>query len=127
MLRVAIALGFGRGRVKSVYQILRGKDLETGEFSPERRDSQFKILQEAQARCWISSIGTSSFRALWVRGSRSVEMISSQNALPLRLRFLSHRQGFDAACLSISFRRSSAGGSSPQPSRDGTRVRQRRS
>ena len=38
MLRVAVALAFRRGRLQHVYSILRGKDLETGEFSPERRD-----------------------------------------------------------------------------------------
>ena len=46
---VAIAVGFGRGRLKSVYQVLRGKDVDTGEFSTERRESQFGVLQEAQA------------------------------------------------------------------------------
>ncbi len=33
LLRVAVALGFERGRLKSVYQVLRGKDMDTGEFS----------------------------------------------------------------------------------------------
>ena len=31
LLRVSVALGFGRGRLKSVYLVLRGKDPETGE------------------------------------------------------------------------------------------------
>ncbi|MFO7651090.1 MAG: DUF262 domain-containing protein [bacterium] len=39
LLRVAIAVGFERGRLRSVYQVLRGKDLETGEFSVERREA----------------------------------------------------------------------------------------
>lgn len=37
LLRVSIAFGFGRGRLKSVYQILRGKDAETGEFTSDTR------------------------------------------------------------------------------------------
>ena len=48
-MRVSVALGFGRGRLKSVYQVLRGKDVETGEFSIVHREKQFAILQEAQA------------------------------------------------------------------------------
>lgn len=81
MLRVAIALGFGRGRVKSVYQILRGKDLETGEFSPGRRDSQFKILQETQARVLDLTNWHQFLSSLVGAGFRSGEMISSQSAL----------------------------------------------
>ena len=49
LLRVAVALGFGRGRLRSVYQVLRGKDLETDEFSDERRVAQFQVLKDAQA------------------------------------------------------------------------------
>ena len=49
LLRVAVALGFERGRLKSVYQVLRGKDLETGEFSTDRRERQFEVLKGAQA------------------------------------------------------------------------------
>src|SRR5439155_25572560 len=49
LLRVAVALGFGRGRLKSVYQVLRGKNLESGALSVERREAQFGVLEEAQA------------------------------------------------------------------------------
>jgi hypothetical protein len=37
LLRVSVGLGFRRARLQHVYSILRGKDLETGEFSDERR------------------------------------------------------------------------------------------
>ena len=50
LLRVSIAFGFGRGRLKSVYQILRGKDAETGEFTSDKRDAQFELLKAAQAQ-----------------------------------------------------------------------------
>lgn len=81
LLRVAVALGFFRGRLKSIYQVLRGKDLDTGEFSAERREAQFTILQQAQTRtldltCWHQFLS-----ALVGAGFRSGEMISSQNAL----------------------------------------------
>lgn len=50
LLRVSVGLAFRRARLQYVYSILRGKDLETGEMSAERREAQFKILDEAQAR-----------------------------------------------------------------------------
>lgn len=81
LLRVSVALGFSRGRLKSVYQVLRGKDMETGQFSAAHRDAQFKVLQQAQSRvldltCWHQFLS-----ALIGAGFRSGEMISSQTAL----------------------------------------------
>jgi hypothetical protein len=81
LLRVAVALGFGRGRLKSVYQVLRGKDLETGDFSADRRDSQFKVLQDAQAEVLNLTHWHQFLSSLIGAGFRSAEMISSQNAL----------------------------------------------
>lgn len=48
VLRVIVALAFRRARLEHVYMILRGKDLQTGEFSEERRDEQFTLLKKAQ-------------------------------------------------------------------------------
>lgn len=81
LLRVAVAFGFGRGRLKSVSQVLRGKDLDTGEFSSERRDAQFKILQDAQAEALNLTHWHQFLSCLIGGGFRSAEMISSQNAL----------------------------------------------
>ena len=81
LLRVAVALGFGRGRLKSVYQILRGKDLDTGEFSSDRRDAQFKLLQETQTDVLNLTHWHRFLSCLIGAGFRSAEMISSQNAL----------------------------------------------
>ena len=81
LLRVSIALGFGRGRLKSVYQVLRGKDVETGEFSPVHREKQFAILQEAQAHVLNLRDWHQFLSALIGAGFRSWEMISSNNAL----------------------------------------------
>jgi hypothetical protein len=81
LLRVSVALGFGRGRLKSVYQILRGKDLDTGVFSVERRNEQFQVLQGAQTKA-LNLIHWHQFMsALIGAGFRSGEMVSSQNAL----------------------------------------------
>lgn len=81
LLRVSIALGFSRGRLKSVYQVLRGKDLDTGEFSAGRREEQFEILRRAQADVLNLTYWHQFMSALVGAGFRSSEMVSSQNAL----------------------------------------------
>lgn len=81
LLRVAIALGFHRGRLKSVYQVLRGKDLDTGIFSTERREQQFARLQEAQRDVLDLNNWHPFFGSLLGAGFRSGEMISSENTL----------------------------------------------
>ena len=81
LLRVSVALGFGRGRLKSVYQVLRGKDLDTGEFSAERREQQFGVLKQAQADVLNLTYWHQFLSALIGAGYRSGEMISSQTAL----------------------------------------------
>lgn len=81
LLRVAVAVGFERGRLKSVYQVLRGKDVDTGEFSAEQREAQFSVLKEAQAHVLNLTHWHQFLSALIGAGFRSAEMISSQNAL----------------------------------------------
>jgi hypothetical protein len=81
LLRVSVAFGFERGRLKSVYQVLRGKDLDTGLFSVERRDVQFGILRDAQAKVLDLTYWHQFLSALVGAGFRTAEMISSQNAL----------------------------------------------
>lgn len=81
LLRVTVALGFERGRLKSVYQVLRGKDLDTGVFSADMRDKQFAVLQKAQGEVLDLVPWHQFLSALVGAGYRSAEMISSQNAL----------------------------------------------
>jgi len=50
LLRASVGLGFKRARLQYVYSILRGKDLETKEFSDERRIRQFETLKAAQLK-----------------------------------------------------------------------------
>lgn len=96
LLRVSVALGFNRGRLKSVYQILRGKDVETGEFSTAHRDTQFTILQDAQVQVLNLTYWHQFLSALVGAGYRSAEMISSQNALLYAYAFyLIGRKRFD--------------------------------
>lgn len=81
LLRVAVALAFQRGRLKSVYQILRGKDMESGEFSATRRDEQFALLQSAQGEVLNLMHWHQFLSCLVGAGFRSGEMISSKTAL----------------------------------------------
>ena len=81
LLRVAIGLGFKRARLRYVYSILRGKDLETEEFSEERRDAQFGVLKSAQAKALKLHHWHSFLRTLELAGFRGGRMITSQNNL----------------------------------------------
>lgn len=81
LLRVSIALGFRRARLRYAYSILRGKDLETEEFSEERREQQFKKLETSQAKTLDLQNWHDYFKALALAGYRGEKMISSQNAL----------------------------------------------
>ena len=80
-LRVSVGLGFKRARLKYVYSLLRGKDLETGQFSDERRITQFELLKNAQERV-INPQGWHDFMTcIRLAGFRSDKMISSQSNL----------------------------------------------
>src|SRR6266851_2833715 len=81
LLRVEVALAFQRGRLRSVYQVLRGRDLDTGIYSPELRERQFTRLREAQAKVLNLTHWHQFFGSLLGAGFRSSELISSQNAL----------------------------------------------
>lgn len=81
LLRVAVGLGFRRARLQNVYSILRGKDLETGQFSPERREAQFQILDEAQKYTLDLQTWHEFFKVLQDAGYRSGQLISSRNAI----------------------------------------------
>lgn len=81
LLRVAIGLAFRRGRMQYVYSLLRGKDLQTGEFSDNSRQTQFGILQQAQAHTLNLQHWKDFLKCVLHAGFRSSRDISSQNAL----------------------------------------------
>ncbi|MGH2393332.1 MAG: hypothetical protein ACRDGH_07550, partial [Candidatus Limnocylindria bacterium] len=81
LLRVAVGLGFRRGRLQHVYSLLRGKDLETGIVSPERREEQFAVLRDAQDSVVDLTNWHEFLKCLTRAGFRSSRMISSENAL----------------------------------------------
>lgn len=81
LLRVCVGLGFRRARSNYVYSILRGKDLETEQFSEERRIRQFEVLKDSQARVLDLQNWHEFLKVLIRAGFRSASMISSQAAL----------------------------------------------
>jgi hypothetical protein len=81
LTRVTVGLAFRRGRLQHVYSLLRGKDLETGMVSAERRGAQFKQLREAQDFVLDLTNWHEFLKCLGRAGFRSARMISSQTAL----------------------------------------------
>lgn len=77
LLRVDMALAFRRARLEAVYSVLRGKDVETREFSEERRIEQFQLLAEAQAYALDLQNWHEFLKVLVRAGYRSSGMISS--------------------------------------------------
>ena len=81
MLRVSVGLSFRRARLQYVYSILRGKDLETGNFSTERRDNQFDFLKIAQAKSLNIQNWHEFIKAVKQAGFARQDYISSKNNL----------------------------------------------
>jgi hypothetical protein len=81
LLRVSVGLAFRRARLQYVYSILRGKDLESEQFSLERRDQQFEILKQAQAKAINLQHWQDFLKTLVQAGFRSGKMISSETNL----------------------------------------------
>lgn len=81
LLRVDVGVAFRRARLEHVYSILRGKDLATGQFSPQQRDSQFNLLRHAQGRVLDLTYWADFLNVVRSAGYRSERHISSINAL----------------------------------------------
>ncbi|MEP3350123.1 MAG: DUF262 domain-containing protein [Marinomonas sp.] len=81
LLRVSVGVAFKRARLQYVYSILRGKDLETEEFSDDLRDAQFAHLKDAQVRTLNLQYWHDFLKAIRLAGYKSHKMISSQNAV----------------------------------------------
>lgn len=81
LLRVSIALAFRRAVLKHAYSVLRGKDLESGSTSVDRRGQQFDRLQQAQEKVLDLTNWHEFIRCLERAGYRGAKMISSQNVI----------------------------------------------
>jgi len=81
LLRVSVAVGFRRAKLNYAYLILRGKDLETEQFSDERRVQQFEILKSVQQHVLDLQNWHEFLKAIRQAGFISGSMISSKIAL----------------------------------------------
>ncbi|MFW6723041.1 GmrSD restriction endonuclease domain-containing protein [Streptomyces sp. MAR4 CNY-716] len=81
LLRVGVGIAFNRGRLQHVYSLLRGKDLETGVVSPERRLEQFARMREAHDEVLDLTNWHEYLKCLTAAGFRSRRMITSENAI----------------------------------------------
>ena len=81
LLRAVMAFGFQRARLRNAYMVLRGKDVDTGEFSPELRKIQFAQFREAQAQVLELKHWHLFLNCLKSAGFRSKDMISSEVAV----------------------------------------------
>ncbi len=81
LLRVSVGLGFKRARLQYVYSILRGKNLETEEFSEELRIKQFDVLKKAQERVLNIAYWHDFLKTIMLSGFRNSNMISSNTNL----------------------------------------------
>ena len=81
MLRASVGLAFRRGRLQHVYNILRGKDLETGDWSADRRIEQFDKLRKAQDEVLDLTNWHEFLKCLKYAGFRRGRMIASESAV----------------------------------------------
>ncbi|HCB37589.1 MAG TPA: hypothetical protein DEP66_05185, partial [Acidimicrobiaceae bacterium] len=81
LVRAGVGLAFRRGSLGSVYNILRGKDLATGDVSAQRRDEQFAKLTEAQEDVLNLTNWHEYLKCLTLAGFRSRRMIAAETAI----------------------------------------------
>jgi hypothetical protein len=77
MLRATVGLALKRARLENVYSVLRGRDAQTGEDNPEKRDEQFALMKEAQKHVLGLASWHHFLTALTLAGYRTEKMISS--------------------------------------------------
>lgn len=81
MLRVGVAVAFRRARLQLVYSLLRGKDLETGKVSTQRRTEQFLQLATVQEAVLDLQNWHEYLKCLSVAGFRGRNMITSESTI----------------------------------------------
>lgn len=83
VIRAAVGLGFGRGRLRYARLILNGRNLETKETSTEQREKNFAKFDAALDKVLDLNDWHAFVNALGDAGYLNKDMISSENAIPL--------------------------------------------
>lgn len=81
MLRVLVGLTFHRAKMKDVYSIIRGRNMETGEFSEDLRTQQFDKLKLNLPTILDNTNWQSFLKVLIGGGYKDEELISSKSAV----------------------------------------------
>ena len=81
LLRASVAVGFRRARLENVYSVLRGKDLETGLVSVDKREKQFEKLRDAQVAVLDLLNWHEWWKVVQQAGFLDTSMISSETNL----------------------------------------------
>jgi hypothetical protein len=81
LLRVVVAVGLNRGRLRNAYSALRGRDIVTGKIDISKRQEQFDLLVKAQDDVLNLLHWKEFLKALERAGYRSEKQISSKNAV----------------------------------------------
>src|SRR5271166_1352081 len=81
MLRVIVAVGQKRGRLRNAYNALRGRDPRTGEVIPENRAKELESIKQAQQHALRPANWDDFLRVMGRAGFRSRKMITSDNTV----------------------------------------------
>lgn len=81
MIRVIVAVGQNRGRLRNAYNALRGRDARTGEVKEDQISRELNLLKTAQKTALSSTNWDDFMRVLGRAGFRSGRMITSNNTL----------------------------------------------
>lgn len=81
LLRVAIAVGFRRGRLSAVYAVLRGKDTSGATVSGEAAVDHFDHLKSGQAAALKVQYWHDFLHCVRLAGYRSAKLVSSANSI----------------------------------------------
>ncbi len=81
ILRILVGFSFQRAKMKDIYSIVRGRDMETGEFSDVLRNSQFEKLKNNLPQVLDNTNWQSFLKILIGSGYKDEELISSKNAV----------------------------------------------
>ncbi len=78
LVRVAVAVGHRRAKLSAAYQVLRGKDLKTGEITPQTRDDNITILEKAQTQVLSVANWQEYLKVLSGAGYRHKKLLQSE-------------------------------------------------
>ena len=81
MVRVIVAVGQNRGRLRNAYNALRGRDPRTGIVVPESRTRELDSIKAAQSHALKQTNWDDFLRVLGRAGFRSKKMITSDNTV----------------------------------------------